>query len=790
MPVIKLNRLIGRTEYTIYGADAEMAFYVIKGGMLHKLLKETDAEIEDMVFQSLNENERTSYIAASHISVEILKKVLGVDISSLYDALKDFENRREFYRTYREHVVHQWRVFILGLYLLELMPVIKEALQQKYGEHFIEVWAVTALLHDIGYLMERGDINRNEYADEIIKLLNSLESNQVGLSVFCSELDLDDLLLAEREEIIRQAGIREYNIQAWKQLFWERDKGNCWKLGDLDSAILKLEDYYNLTTSLKTKDGHRTCFIDHGIASAAILFYLMERKEYWIEQVGNLEGYQYVRKKLHMKRENWYEACRAIAMHNIRPDIWDHNVAFLHLRIRLNKFKIKWKEEPLSVLLVLCDCLQEWGRPCRDLQNRLRKEMTSQDMHVIPYDGKIYLCFPTDELAKSASTDSLYNRITQPIKSLLDCGGFIEMVEIDDSEKCKYLDEALWLEEYRKISTGNKQDEAYELYKKGREYGNARKWEDGKRLHIDAAKLFHEIEMNDWASRALGRAAVNALDMEQMSQAYGLLEEAMELEPWQGTANYYWILEHCIRKDESIEIIEKYFSQMLLGMQKVEMISDAFMEEFERSGEEKKFCLLWDKLILLFTALLEKEADWPDWSKSDKSRQYVLMAERNVSDSKEYLKLAETWYRKVGLESYAAWTKSKCLFLESNTCDSIEKMLNLLKNILEEGKKILQTPGGPKDIVRFSIKVNSFFYNVLAYLQYQEDVYMSEAKVYCSAIDAFRVSSKYEYKEQCMSILNEIKEEKVDKVHLLESIKNAIMGLTWLEKNKMRILLR
>lgn len=790
MPVIKRSRLIDRTEYTIYGVDAEIVFHVIKGGVLHKLLNEDDEKIENWIFKSLNENERTSYIAASHISVQILKNVLGVDISSLYDALKNFENRGEFYRAYREHVVHQWRVFILGLYLLESMPVIKETLQHKFGEKFIEVWAVTALCHDIGYLMERGDINKNKYADEIIKLLNSLESNQAGLSVFCSELDLDDLLPAEREDIIRWAGIREYSIQAWKQLFWERDKGNCWKLGDLDSDILKIEDYYKLTTSLETKDGDRACFIDHGIASAAILFYLMERKEYWIEQVGNLEEYQYVRKRLHMKRENWCQACHAIAMHNIRPGIWDHNVAFLQFRIKLNTFKIKWKKEPLAFLLVLCDCLQEWGRPCRDLQNKLRKEMTSQDMHVILNGGKIYLCFPTDELAKSASTNSIYNRITQPIKSLLDCGGFIEMVEINDSEIGKYLDEVLWIEEYRKISTGNKVDEAYELYQKGRAYGNATKWEDGKRLHIDAAKLFHEIGMNDWASRSLGRAAVDALDLEQMSQAYRLLEEAMELEPWQGTANYYWILEHCIRKDESIEIIEKYFSQMLSGMQKVNMISDVFTEEFERSGEEKKFCLLWDKLILLFTSLLEKEEDWPDWSKSDKSRQYVLMAERNVNESKEYLRLAEMWYRKVGLESYAAWTKSKCLFLESNTCESIEQMLNLLKNILEEGKKILQTPGGPKDIVRFSIKVNSFFYNILAYLQYQEDEYMSEAKVYCSAIDTFRVSSKYEYKEQCMGILDQIEKDEIDKGHLLESIKNAVLGLTWLEKNKMKILLR
>lgn len=792
MSVVKKTRIIDRTEYTIYGVDAEMVFQVIHSGILHKLIDEDelDERIEDYMFKTLSNNERISYIATSQISVEILKRILGIDIGGLYDQLKEFENRGEFYSAYREHVVHQWRVFILGLYLLETTPNIKEAMRRKYGDEFVKVWAVTALCHDIGYLVERGNINDSKHLEDIVKLLNSLEDGEIGLSVFCPELDLSDLLLVERQDIIREAGISTYPLQVWEQLVLDRDNGNHWKLSDLDSELLKFENYYKLTTTLKTKDENRPCFIDHGIASAAILFHLMERKEYWMGKVGNYGNNQYVHEKICLKSENKGQICRAIALHNIRPDEWDHNLAYTKCRIKLNTFKIRWNEEPLAFLLIICDCLQEWGRPSRDLKNRLRKDMTSQDMHIISNEGRVYLCFPTDELAKSASLDSSFNRIIQPIKSLLDYGGCYEMVEINDREIGKYLNEDLWIDEYRRINTGNKVDDAYELYIKGREYGNATRWEDGKRFHIDAAKLFRDSEMNDWASRSLGRAAVDALDLGQMTQAYKLMEEAMELDPWQGTANYYWVLEHCIRKDESMEIIEKYFSQMILGMRKLEMINDTFMEEFGESIEEERFCILWDKLILLFTSLLEKEADWPDWSKSDKPRQYVLMAERNINESREYLKLAEMWYGKVGLESYAAWTKSKCLFLEGDTCESVDQMVNLLKKILDEGTKILQTPGGPKDIVRFSIKVNSFYYNILMYAQYGDEEYKSEAKVYCSAIDTFRVSSKYEYKEQCIEILNRIGKDGIDREYLLKSIKKAVTGLAWLEKNKMKILLR
>lgn len=786
MPVIKSSRVINRAECTIYGADAEMTFPVINNAALNRLVGGDSEKIIDDIYKSLSDNERTSYIAASNISIKILKNAIGIDITGLYDVLKDFENRGEFYSAYREHVIHQWRVFILGLYIIETNPAIKEAFSQKHGDEFIELWAVTALCHDIGYLMERGEINNNEYAVEIVKLLNSFEDNTTGLSVFCPELNLDDLLIPEKQNIIKKSEIQKYDIQGWRQLFNDRDN-DSWKLSGLDSSIINFEKYYQITTSLNTKDKNRPCFIDHGIASAAILLYLMERKEYWKKQI---EKNQYMPKKIYLSKENQYHVCQAIALHNVRPDIWDQNNVYIYNKLKLNTYKIRWKQEPLAFLLILCDSLQEWGRPSRDLKNRLRKEMTSQDMHVISKNRNIYLCFPTDELAKSVSADSSYNRIIKPITTLLDYKGCIEMIEINDSEIGKYVDEVLWIEEYRKINTGDKVAEAYELYKKGREYGNATRWDDGKRLHIDAAKLFQQSSMNDWAARSLGRAAVDNLDLNRIDQANKLMEEAMELDLWQGTANYYWLLEHCIRKDEQIEIIEKYFNQMLAGMMKLDIINDTFVKIYKESEHEEKFDLLWDKLILLFTALLDKETEWPEWSKSDISRKYVLMAERYSNESKEYLKLAEKWYRKVGLNSYAAWTKSKCLFLECGNCINIEQLTNLLNNILEEGTKILQTPGGPKDIVRFSIKVNSFFYNILMYIQNKDKKYKDEAKVYCSAIDSFHVSNKFEYREQCINIFNKIDENVIEIEQLLDEIKEAVTELAWLEKNKMGILLR
>lgn len=789
--IIANSKIIGKKEYIIYGADAEMVCVVLRSRMLDILLEGEmkKDEIENLVYKSLSAQEKTSYSAASEISIKILKKAIGINVRTLYDQLKDYENRGEFYYLYREHVVHQWRVFLLGLYLIDTIPTIKKNLEAEFKNNILKIWAGAALCHDIGYLIEKGNITENEYANDIIQLLNDLEDD--GFSVFCPELKMDNILPAKKEKMMRIADIHVFPLTDWKHLFFDRDDIKKWKLENMDNSTMFFQTYYEITTELQTIDGNRAPFVDHGIASAAILFHLFERKQYWVEKTCKLDEYKDKKDKIQeLNLEIRMQLCRAIALHNIRPDEWEQNKIYDKYDIELNEFIIDWKKEPLAYLLVLCDSLQEWARPSKDFRNRLRNEMISQDMHILVKNNKIYLCFPTDDLALSVSKESSYNQIMQPIKRLLNCDECIEFTEIEDDDMGKYLDEDLLHDEYKKIYTGSKEMDAYALYKQGRNYGNMTKWNEGKQFHIDAAKLFKEIGKNDWAARSLGRAAFDTLDLQQLLETEQLLEEAMELEPWQGTANYYWVLEHCVRKEENFEHMMKYLQNMLKGMEKLKIIDKTWIDNFEKSDEEEKFCALWDKLILLFTTLLQMERGWPDWSKSDQPRQYVLLAERNIHESIGYLKLAEEEYRKVKLDSYAAWTKSKRLFLEIENCKGIKQIAQQLKQIVEEEKKILQTPGGSKDIVRFTLKVNSFYYNVLMYEQFKDEKYKSEAKIYFSAIDSFAVSEKYEYKEQCRTILNHINDNSINVEKMLDTIKDYVKELAWVEKNKMRVLLR
>lgn len=780
-------------EYILYGADAEMVNAILKGDILHKLLpKKEETEMTGLIYKSLSENARDSYLAASELSVAILNNSLGINIEKLYEKLKDFENTGEFYCSYREHVVHQWRVFLLGLYIYDTTPILKSEFIQKYSDEFAKIWAATALCHDIGYLLERRTITENNYAADVVKLLNGLEEDDNGLKVFCPEVDFSKLLLPERTGLIRRALICRDSIEDYEHLFYDRDEKDQWKLAKLDCDILNFEKYNKLTTTLDVKPPlKRPCFTDHGIASAAILIHLIERKKYWSKQLTTISDYQSISFKIPIE-EYLDEICQAIALHNIRPDIWDQNKAFEKSGLRLNRFKLDVRQFPLAVLLVLCDGLQEWNRPSRDYSKQ-SKEMNSQEIHIISTEGTIYLCFPMDVFAQTNAPDSTYIKITQPLFQLLTFNDAVVIKEIGENEMKQYIDKSLWAEIYHEPFVGEDSIEsAYKIYQAGRQYGNRgnpNDWEKGKELHVNAAERFEKLGMKDWAARSLGRAAFDALDLNQKRIVEEYMNKAMELDPWQGTANYYWLLEHCFRKDESLNVITEYYDKFMSGMKQLGIVDDAFLEAFEVE-EENKFYLLWNKLILLFTSLLEKEVDWPKWSKSDQPRLYVLMAERNTGESCGYLQLAEDWYKEVELYSYASWTKTKRLFIESNTCMNIDSMILHLRIILDEEKSIFQTPGGPRDIVRFTIKLNSFFYNILLYLRDRNELYLSQAKVYCSALDTMGVTQIHKYKTLCKSVIDKIDTGNMEESDLLESIRQSLTELAWMEKNKMQILLR
>ena len=384
MVIIKQTRCVNEHEIVLYGIDAEMTHFILSNNLLFRyytgLLSQD--EVENLVFQALSENEYNSYVATSKLAILILKKSLGVNIERVYDGLKELENRGGFFNTYREHVVHQFRVFLLGLYLYESLPEIKEPLYNVYQDSFFDVWAVASLCHDIGYLLERNNINDNDYGKDIVELLNSLESGKNGFECFCPSIDISQFLEPEIETFKRKAEINSYHLIDIRELFYDRDNGG-WNLHLLNNRVINIKSYYELTTSVKVKDAKRPLFTDHGIASAVMLFYLANRRDYWIEKVKQLSQFQ-VDSTLFISKDYIQDACFAIAVHNIRPDIFDHNTAYAKHRIALNRFNITIQSEPLAFLLMLCDGLQDWNRPSRDIKDKRRKVLTSQDIHIIP----------------------------------------------------------------------------------------------------------------------------------------------------------------------------------------------------------------------------------------------------------------------------------------------------------------------------------------------------------------------------------------------------------------------
>jgi len=110
--------------------------------------------------------------------------------AGIYPFLHEFYDKQfqaspaTFYKGYRDHFVHQLRVFNLGLYLYLGCPVLKSAVSTWIESvipgiddatslsMFVMTWKVASLFHDVGYLFEVSKENVETHETRFVKILN------------------------------------------------------------------------------------------------------------------------------------------------------------------------------------------------------------------------------------------------------------------------------------------------------------------------------------------------------------------------------------------------------------------------------------------------------------------------------------------------------------------------------------------------------------------------------------------------------------------------------------------
>jgi len=314
-------------RYLIYYPEPEYKRREITGRNerdISLLLVDKLGEIENLSYKKqlheLSDKYRTKIEDDYEIALDLIKKLWNLKGLNYPEFQKDFEPVLLLNPRYRDHFLHQLHVFLLGCYIIDKMykeePILKF---KKANQSRIEdIWLLAATYHDFNYNIQ----NYNDWIATFFKNSLFLDENP-------SDLKLDQCYVKEdymfkTKELCDAFGMKKIDRTSLL-FFYEKiiNKKNHGMLGAL--SLLKLFDH---NTTLKTK----------------------------------------------IKKKGVIQASKAIALHD--EDIWSRfsgryadissNSKESELEKDFSKKNIlknlRFKDDPLSFLLIFCDTIQEWGR--------------------------------------------------------------------------------------------------------------------------------------------------------------------------------------------------------------------------------------------------------------------------------------------------------------------------------------------------------------------------------------------------------------------------------------------
>ena len=191
----------------------------------------------------------------------------------LYNAL-DFEENLNLSPGYREHFIHSYHVFLLGLYLIDSLDCFSS---HRNNELSHKKWFLASMYHDIGYPIEKiEDISKNY----LKKLLgeNGDDDIQCRISIDNGMMLLNDEFINNFNVLIEKFvdNFLDFNdtirSSLHKELIPDIKKIESYKSKELIPDTKKIESYKNNVKNKFTRlsYGALTKDADHGIFSALL----------------------------------------------------------------------------------------------------------------------------------------------------------------------------------------------------------------------------------------------------------------------------------------------------------------------------------------------------------------------------------------------------------------------------------------------------------------------------------------------------------------------------------------
>ena len=270
------------------------------------------------------------------------------DLADYYDRYTDFESTLYGSASYyRDHVMHVFRVWLMGIILLlrdngkylELIKICEGYDFNNYEK--LSIWTIIALTHDLGYPLEKSS-QVIEKTREMMQFFVSNPTMSMDVSFSGVQDSMNDFVLrfisSKMWEIDKETRkTKEYTKEEWQNEMLRRagldEKSRTDEQNSLRYvARLQPKYYFKFQKSLEHNQ--------HGILSALIIYKILL---YFLESDYSLnEDYMFDyedSRQFYIRRE----ILRAMASHTCK-DIYQNDAL------------------TFSFLLIICDDAQEWGR--------------------------------------------------------------------------------------------------------------------------------------------------------------------------------------------------------------------------------------------------------------------------------------------------------------------------------------------------------------------------------------------------------------------------------------------
>lgn len=419
-------------------------------------LKEKGAKEE--LAKALGNHERIRYLASQKLSEQVWSKYPELGIYPNVTLLATMEYNNLFFREYRDHSTHMFKVYLLGLFIYEENIVIQEGFEENGidKERFLKTWTATALWHDMGYLFENDNINeQNNMWKEINQQYQNPLTRIPAFKDCLSQQEEERLYDSNRlfrDSIDRITAI-ENNSVNFEHLKYAGTASGLTNNGNINA----IEVLYTYIRSHPTANSRRKPYSDHGIVSAMLLlriwFHYKEILEDLVDSDAdpNKPGMSILSNNAKSKiktmqnivsqqAQTIIDAARAIALHNINKTDLDER-QLLENGINIRRFHIAINKEtdyealPFAYLLRLVDGLQDWDRmlfsvPNYDENNRI---IYAKDMNISPIDSKtLGIWFRSDDLIyrNVEYKDSIFSKIKNNLSDYINVDNLLKGMKL------------------------------------------------------------------------------------------------------------------------------------------------------------------------------------------------------------------------------------------------------------------------------------------------------------------------------------------------------------------------